>query len=173
MNRFRLWVLAGIVASALPLPAIAAVVVHSIGAAIEKNGLKIEPHYLTGVEMGGMQMSGMETDEVHLEADVHAIKGEAHGFPEGAWMPYLTIKYTLTKDGTSFKATGTLAAMTAKLGPHYANDVQMSGPGTYQLTYDISPPSPETMKLHTEPDIGVQPWWKPFSLHWSFIYPTL
>jgi len=166
MNRFRLWVLAGIVTSALPQPAIAVVAVHSIGAAIEKNGLKIEPHYLTGIEMGGMLM-----DEVHLEADVHATKGEPHGFPEGAWIPYLTIKYTLTKDGTSSKATGTLAAMIAKLGPHYAADVQMSGPGNYQLTYEISLPSPQAMKPHTDPDIGVPPWWKPFSLHWTFNYP--
>ena len=55
--------------------------------------------------------------------------------PEDAWIPYLTIHFTLTKQGTDFKETGMLAAMTAGDGPHYANNVAMDGPGTYDLTY--------------------------------------
>ena len=41
----------------------------------------------------------------------------------------------------AFKKSGILFPMTAKDGPHYANNVDMAGPGTYHLTYIISPPA--------------------------------
>jgi len=147
------------------------VVAHAIAPAITINGLVIQPNYLTGVEMSVMPMGGASADEIHLEADIHAAKGEAHGFPEGAWMPYLTIEYTLTKDGSPFKAMGKLMPMAAKVGPHYANDVTMAGPGTYHLTYRISPPSADVMVRHTDSDTGVPAWWKPFTEQWTFVYP--
>lgn len=152
-------------------PANAAVAAHAIAPPAQINGLKIQPNYLTGVEMSSMPMSAMSPDDIHLEADVHATKAEAHGFPDGAWMPYLTIKYTLTKDGSPFKVTGVLMPMVAKVGPHYANEVKMAGAGTYQLNYEISPPSLGVMVLHTDADTGVPDWWKPFTEHWSFKYP--
>ena len=152
-------------------PALAHVEVHSIGAPIDMNGLKIEPHYLTGVEMGAMP-TGAAKDEIHLEVDVHATKTEAHGFPEGAWMPYLTVKYVLTKTGSSFKTGGALRAMTAKPGPHYAANVEMAGPGTYDLSYEISPPPADALALHAGKEIGVPPWWQPFTVHWKFKYPV-
>ena len=65
----------------------------------------------------------MGKDAVHLECDVHATKDETHGFAEDAWIPYLTIRFTLTKEGVKFKKTGRLAPMTATDGPHYANNV--------------------------------------------------
>ena len=61
--------------------------------------------------------------------------GMGQTIPEDAWIPYLTINFTLTKQGSDFKKTGTLAAVAADDGPHYANNVAMDGPGTYDLTY--------------------------------------
>jgi periplasmic iron binding protein len=144
-----------------------------IGEPVVQNDLQIVPNYLVGIEMDRMP-PGMEmgADTIHLEADVHATKTEKHGFAEDAWIPYLTIRYTLTKDGGKFKKTGTLAPMTAGDGPHYANNVKMGGPGTYQLTYEISPPSANGFIRHVDKATGVPDWWKPMTLHWTFTYPS-
>ena len=144
-----------------------------IGEPVVEDDLQIVPNYLVGIEMDhmppGMQMG---PDTIHLEADVHATKNEKHGFPEDAWIPYLTIRYTLTKDGSEFKQTGKLAPMTARDGPHYANNVKMAGPGTYQLTYEILPPSSNGFIRHIDKATGVPEWWKPITLHWTFTYPS-
>jgi periplasmic iron binding protein len=155
------------------LPAIAHAEEFYIGEPVEQNDQQIVPNYLVGIEMDHMP-PGMEMgpNSIHLEADVHATKTEKHGFPEDAWIPYLTIRYTLTKDGSSFKKTGTLAPMTAGDGPHYANNVNMGGPGTYQLTYVIAPPSANGFVRHVDKATGVPDWWKPMTLHWTFPYPS-
>ncbi len=144
-----------------------------VGEPVVQSGMQIVPNYLTGVEMdrypSGMAMG---KDVVHLEADVHATKDEAHGFAEDAWIPYLTIKFMLTKPGTKFKASGQLWAMTAKDGPHYANNVAMAGPGTYKLTYVISPPSSNGFIRHIDAPSGVPGWWKPVTASWTFTYPS-
>jgi uncharacterized protein involved in high-affinity Fe2+ transport len=144
-----------------------------IGEPVVQNDLQIVPNYLVGIEMDRMP-PGMEmgADTIHLEADVHATKTEKHGFAEDAWIPYLTIRYTLTKEDSKFKKTGTLAPMTAGDGPHYANNVKMGGPGTYQLTYEISPPSANGFIRHVDKATGVPDWWKPMTLHWTFTYPS-
>ena len=38
--------------------------------------------------------------DIHLEADIHAVKGNKNGFGDGEWMPYLTINYTLVNADT-------------------------------------------------------------------------
>src|SRR6202012_488775 len=95
-----------------------------IGEPVVQSGMQIVPNYLTGIQMDRMPPGmSMDKDAVHFEVDVHATKDETHGFPEDAWIPYLTIHYTLTKQGSKFKAAGQLYPMTAKDGPHYANNV--------------------------------------------------
>lgn len=144
-----------------------------IGEPVVQSGMQIVPNYLTGIEMDrhplGMSMS---PDAVHLEADVHATKDETHGFLEDAWIPYLTIHYTLTKLGTKFKATGRLFPMTAGDGPHYANNVALAGPGSYKLTYVIDPPSSNGFIRHIDKASGVPDWWKPITASWTFDYPS-
>ncbi|MEI9994184.1 MAG: iron transporter [Rhizomicrobium sp.] len=144
-----------------------------VGEPVVADGLQIVPNYLVGIEMDRMPPGGaMGPNSVHLEADVHATADEKHGFSEDAWIPYLTIRYTLTKVGAKFKKTGTLAPMTAGDGPHYANNVVMDGPGTYQLTYEISPPSANGFIRHVDKATGVPAWWKPIRAHWTFAYPS-
>lgn len=148
---------------------------YYIGEPVEQEHLQIVPNYLLGIEMDKMPPGGMEMgpDTVHLEADVHATKDEPHGFAEDAWIPYLTINFTLTKQGDdSYKKTGALAAMTADDGPHYANNVKMDGPGTYDLTYEILPPSANGFIRHVDKATGVPDWWQPFQVHWTFTYPS-
>jgi periplasmic iron binding protein len=144
-----------------------------IGEPVVQSGMQIVPNYLTGIEMDHMPPGvAMGKAAVHIEADVHATKDETHGFAEDAWIPYLTIEYTLTKPGTAFKATGKLWPMTAKDGPHYANNVMMAGPGTYRLTYVIQPPSSNGFIRHVDTASGVPGWWKPVTASWTFAYPS-
>jgi uncharacterized protein involved in high-affinity Fe2+ transport len=144
-----------------------------IGEPVVQSGMQVVPNYLTGIQMDRMAPGmSMAKDAVHIEADVHATKDEKHGFTEDAWIPYLTIKYTLTKPGTAFKATGKLWPMTASDGPHYASNVKMAGPGTYKLTYVILPPSSNGFIRHVDAASGVPAWWKPITASWTFAYPS-
>ncbi len=160
-------------AGSVLLPALASAAEFYVGEPVEQDNLQIVPNYLTGIEMDRMP-KGMETgpDAIHLEADVHAAKDEKHGFAEDAWIPYLTIHFKLAKEGSNFKKTGTLAAMTADDGPHYANNVRMAGPGTYDLTYEILPPSTNGFIRHIDKATGVPDWWKTITAHWTFTYPS-
>ena len=155
--------------AALGRPALAAQEFY-VGEPVVKAGLQIVPNYLTGVEMN-KPVPGMEMgkDAIHLEADVHAAKDEAHSLAEDTWIPYLTIRYDLTKTGSAFHKSGTLAAMVAKDGLHYANGVRMAGPGTYRLTYVISPPA---LYRHVDAATGVPAWWAPIKADWTFQYPS-
>ena len=155
------------------LPGIARAAEFYVGEPIVQDDLQIVPNYLTGIKMDQMPKGmDMNSDAIHIEADVHATKDEKHGFAEDAWIPYLTINFTITKQGSSFKKTGTLAAMTAGDGPHYANNVAMDGPGTYELTYEILPPSSNGFIRHIDEATGVPEWWKPITAHWTFTYPS-
>jgi periplasmic iron binding protein len=144
-----------------------------VGEPVVKDGMQIVPNYLVGIQMDrhppGMAMA---KDAVHLEADVHATKDESHGFSEDAWIPYLTIKFSLAKNGTKFSRSGELYPMTAKDGPHYANNVEMAGPGTYRLTYTILPPSSHGFIRHIDAASGVPAWWAPITASWLFTYPS-
>jgi uncharacterized protein involved in high-affinity Fe2+ transport len=157
---------------------------YYVGDAVEKNNLVIEPNYLTGITMNKMPegMAMGSDDIIHLEVDVHAAKGEPHGFNEKEWMPYLTIVYSLEKiqpEGgvkadmptKPYHKSGRLVPMTANDGPHYANNVTLAGPGQYHLTYHFEPPSKLGFIRHVDTATGVPDWWPPFSLEWTFAYP--
>jgi periplasmic iron binding protein len=138
-----------------------------------RNGMQIVPAYLLGVEMEPMpKHSAMGADAIHLEADIHAMDDETHGFPEDAWIPYLTISYTIEKIGSSFKRSGELLPMIAKDGPHYANNIEMAGPGEYRVSYSFEPPSKAGFVRHVDAVTGVPEWWKPFSVDWTFTTPV-
>jgi hypothetical protein len=160
-------------AACLILPSVASAGEFYVGEPIVQDNMQIVPNYLTGIKMQPMPKGmDMGSDAIHIEADVHATKDEKHGFAEDAWIPYLTIHYKLSKQGSSFKKSGTLAAMTADDGPHYANNVNMDGPGTYELTYEILPPSSNGFIRHIDKASGVPEWWKPITAHWTFTYPS-
>src|SRR5262245_43322246 len=144
-----------------------------IGEPVLKNGMLIQPNYLTGIEMEPMpdhSTKGPKT--IHLEADIHAAASEAHGFSEGDWMPYIGVSYTIAKVDSPFRATGTLVAMTAKDGPHYANNLELPEAGQYRLTYHFEPPSKAGFVRHVDKETGVPKWWEPFDLEWTFTYPS-
>jgi periplasmic iron binding protein len=74
--------------------------------------------------------------------------------------------------GAKCKKTGTLLAMTAKDGPHYANNIALMGDGDYRLTYHFKPPSKAGFIRHVDKERRVPDWWHPFSESWTFHYPS-
>ena len=137
---------------------------------VNKNGMEIVAVYIQPVTMKPMLPGMMAQSDIHLEADIHALKNSNHGFPEGAWVPYLGITYNLTKKGSSWSKTGTLMPMAASDGPHYASNIKLDGPGKYHLVYHITPPPYNSFHRHTDKETGIAKWWVPFDLEWDFAY---
>ncbi|HET7588487.1 MAG TPA: iron transporter [Gammaproteobacteria bacterium] len=145
---------------------------HRIGGEpILKNGLIVSAVYLQPVHMAPM-LPGMDAGatDVHLEADIHADRDNPQGLSPGAWVPYLTITYHITKEGSDWGTFGRFMAMVANDGPHYGANVKLDGPGKYHLTYRILPPPYAGFFRHTDPETGVAEWWQPFSVSWDFVY---
>jgi uncharacterized protein involved in high-affinity Fe2+ transport len=145
---------------------------YYVGGPIHEHDMEIVANYLVGIEMAPMTAGmAMGADVIHLEADVHATADNVYGYPDGAWVAYLTVSYTLEKVGTDWKATGTLKPMEAKDGPHYADNIKMNGAGKYKVTYRFSPPETNGFYRHTDKETGIPEWWKPFTESFSFDYP--
>ena len=66
-----------------------------------QGGMEIGAVYLQPITMEpeGMMRKASDSD-IHLEADIHAVKNNPTGFAEGDWMPYLQVRYELTKAGS-------------------------------------------------------------------------
>ncbi len=167
---------------------------HPIGQAFEKNSMEIGAVYLQPVIMAPTLPAFPQHPDVHLETDVHALKGNPNGFGVGEWIPYLKVAYTLTKVNNKchtkpgkdygtrcaitldengqplWQATGSLMPMVASDGPHYGANVQLHGIGKYKLTFNYEPPSENGFFHHKDKATGVNPWWKPFSLSWYFTF---
>jgi periplasmic iron binding protein len=145
---------------------------YFVGGPVHQHDMEIVANYLVGVEMAPMLPGmAMGADVIHLEADVHATADNAYGYPDGAWVGYLTIGYTIEKSGTDWKSSGTLRPMQAKDGPHYADNVKMDGPGTYRVDYTFTPPEANGFLRHVDKETGVPTWWTPFSQTFTFDYP--
>jgi uncharacterized protein involved in high-affinity Fe2+ transport len=113
--------------------------------------------------------SGMEISAVYLEADIKATKGNANGFPEGEWVPYLVIHYELTKLDGGQVVKGDMMPMVANDGPHYGDNVRLMGPGRYKLTLTVSPPSENAhahFGRHVDKETGVGAWFKTFTVEY-------
>lgn len=137
----------------------------------EMNHMQIAAVYLQPIDMEprGTDLPASQAD-VHMEADIHAIRGNPNGFGAGEWIPYLTIKYTLKNLDTGKTKTGTFMPMVAADGPHYGSNLKMMGPGNYMITYTIEPPSKQGFGRHSDKDTGVGKWFKPFSVDFEFKY---
>jgi periplasmic iron binding protein len=146
---------------------------YPIGGPVHAHDMEIAASYLVGIEMAPMTADmAMGADTVHLETDVHATADNVWGFPDGAWIPYLKIDWTLSKAGSSWHASGHMLAMTAKDGPHYANNVSMNGPGRYTVVLTYTSPEANGFLHHVDKETGVPGWWAPFSETFTFDYPA-
>ncbi len=143
-----------------------------VGEAIERDGMSVAAAYLQDIDLAPELPTPEAPEVIHLEADIAATDNNPHGFEAGAWIPYLTISYTLVKEDSNWSSTGTFAPMTAQDGPHYAANVPLDGPGAYRVTYHIEPPSRAGFFRHTDDATGVPAWWAPFDVSWTFNYPS-
>ncbi len=145
---------------------------YFVGGPVQQHDMEIVANYLVGIEMAPITADMAHgADVIHLEADVHATADNVYGYPDGSWVPYLTIGYTIEKAGSDWRSTGTLRPMIAKDGPHYAENVKMCGPGEYKLTYRFESPEKQGFLRHVDQETGVPEWWKPFSQEFTFKYP--
>jgi uncharacterized protein involved in high-affinity Fe2+ transport len=120
----------------------------------------------------GMMRAAKDSD-VHLEADIKAMKDNKNGYAEGDWIGYLGVKYELTKAGESQALKGEFMPMVANDGPHYGDNVKLLGPGKYKLKLTITPPSENPQAhfgRHIDKETGVGPWFKTFSVEYEFTY---
>ena len=68
--------------------------------------MEVAAVYLQPIEMEpeGMMRKASESD-IHLEADIHALANNPNGFEEGAWVPYLAVKFEVSKIGSDYKVS--------------------------------------------------------------------
>lgn len=147
---------------------------YPIGTPQHRYGMEIVAVYLQPIAMEpeGMMRKAGESD-IHLEADIQATASNPNGFAEGAWIPYLIVKYELTKIGSAQKASGEFMPMVANDGPHYGENIKLFGPGKYHLKYSVFPPSFNQRAhfgRHTDRLTGVRPWFKPFDVEFDFTF---
>ena len=137
------------------------------------NNMEIGAVYLQPIKMepAGMMLDAAAAD-IHLEADIHATKGNKNGFAEGDWIPDLVVKYELEKVGGQ-KIAGDMMSMVASDGPHYGDNVKLAGPGKYKLKLSVFPQSFNKGAMfgrHTDKETGVGPWFQQFELNYEFSY---
>lgn len=169
MLPLRLFLLAATAAlAALP----AAAREYPIGKPIKQSGMEISTVYLQPIEMDppGMMRAAGDSD-VHLEADIKAIKDNHNGFADGEWVPSLAVRYQVVKVDSGEKIEGMMMPMVANDGPHYGDNVKLFGPGKYQLTVFVAPPGPEQhFGRHVDKETGVAAWFQPFQSQQNFTF---
>jgi uncharacterized protein involved in high-affinity Fe2+ transport len=147
---------------------------YPIGQPQQRDGMEIAAVYLQPIEMEpeGMMKKATESD-VHMEADIHALGDNPNGFAEGDWIPYLGVKYEISKQGSDQVLKGNFMPMVANDGPHYGDNIKLLGPGKYKVKYTISAPDANPSAhfgRHTDRLTGVRPWFKPFEVEYEFTY---
>ncbi|MDT3671971.1 MAG: iron transporter [Aromatoleum sp.] len=172
MTRYPLRALAAATLTALSFAANA--LEYPIGKPVQRGGMEVAAVYLQPIEMEpeGMMKKASETD-IHIEADIRALANNPNGFEEGSWIPYLTVKFEISKVGSDWKLDGEFMPMVASDGPHYGDNVKLSGPGKYKVKYTILPPGGNHSShfgRHTDRATGVRPWFKPFEVENEFTY---
>ncbi|MDA3043818.1 iron transporter [Campylobacter sp. JMF_01 NE2] len=143
-----------------------------IGEPVEMNGMEIAAVYLQPIDMEpkGIDLAPSLAD-IHLEADIHAIEGNANGFGEGEWIPYLKIGYELKNLDNGKIQKGNFMPMVASDGPHYGANVKMeNGVGNYELIFHIENPGANGFGRHADKATGVGKWWGAFDVKYTFAY---
>lgn len=172
MSRFSISVPAGIGFFML-LSGFSSAAEYPIGSPQINAGMEVSAVYLQPIQMDppGMMLPADKAD-IHLEADVRAMEGNSNGFAEGDWIPGLHIEYRIKNVTTGAEEAGSLEAMVANDGPHYGDNVKLSGAGRYQLTFTVHPGGHGEMTFgrHVDKETGVAAWPGAFTLSYDFLY---
>src|SRR3990172_3325894 len=91
---------------------------YPIGDEVEIEGLNVAAVYFQAVRMEPAEKAGLKLEEaeIHLEADIHALKDNQTGFGVGEWVPYMTVKYKLQNLDTGKEQDGTFMPMSESDG---------------------------------------------------------
>ncbi|NMM98529.1 MULTISPECIES: iron transporter [Bifidobacterium] len=119
--------------------------------------LNVAAVYFQPVDMepAGMGLSAAESN-LHLEADIHALKDNQLGYAEGDFIPKLTVDYVIQdKNDANNKQEGTFMEMNASDGPHYGANLKLDKDGEYTLTFKIHSPEENGWMLHVDKETGV------------------
>lgn len=147
---------------------------YPIGDEVQTGGLNIAAVYFQPVQMEPSEKAGLGLNEadIHIEADIHALKDNETGFGFGEWVPYMTVKYQLKNLDSGQEQQGTFMPMNASDGPHYGANIKMMGAGKYHLTFTIESPEKQGYLLHVDKETGVPGrfWKKPIEVSWDFNY---
>ena len=139
-----------------------------IGTPAVRDGLRIAAGYLPWpAPLDPPPGQGSEGDlGFHLQIDVDAVAGNPYGLDADDPVPYLRIAFAVNHAPTGRRHEGVLAPMLSRDGFHYGANVPLPASGTYTLSIELRPP--EGLARHTDARTGVQKWWNPFTLTWSF-----
>ncbi|MDR3130528.1 MAG: iron transporter [Treponema sp.] len=142
-----------------------------IGDDIELFPLNVAGVYFQPVDMlpVGGSLPASQSD-MHIEADISALEGNDLGYGAGDFIPYLTVRYEITKAGSGWKIEGTFMPMSASDGPHYGNNIKLDGAGTYNVKFIIQNPESLGYLLHVDQETGVPGrfWNQPLTAEWDF-----
>lgn len=157
--------------ASVPLAAQAAE--YPVGVPQVAGGMEVAAVYLQPIEMDppGMMRPAAQSD-VHLEADIHATADNRNGFAEGDWIPNLHVEYKVVNLDTGAEDVGSMEPMVASDGPHYGDNVRLTGPGRYRLELTVHPGGHGEMSFgrHVDKETGVAPWPEPFTLSYQFVF---
>jgi uncharacterized protein involved in high-affinity Fe2+ transport len=130
-------------------------------------GVYFQPVDMEPAGLGGLPASQAD---MHMEADISAAENDL-GFGVGDFVPYLTVKYVITKKGGK-TIEGNFMPMNASDGPHYGNNVKLDGPGEYEVSFIIDNPEKQGYLLHVDKKTGVPGrfWKAPLKATWVFKY---
>lgn len=145
-----------------------------IGTDQEVGPLNVAAVYFQPIDMepAGMGLSAAESN-LHLEADIHALKDNKLGYAEGDFIPKLTVDYVIAdKNDPSNKQEGTFMEMNASDGPHYGANIKLDKDGEYKLTFKIHSPAENGWMLHVDKETGVEGhfWTEPLEANFDWDY---
>ena len=142
-----------------------------LGDEIELFPLNVAGVYFQPVDMlpAGNNLPAAQAD-MHMEADIAALEGNGLGYGAGDFVPNLTVRYEITKGGSSWKIDGTFMPMNASDGPHYGANLKLDGAGTYHIKFIIQNPESQGYLLHIDQETGVPGrfWNQPLVAEWDF-----
>lgn len=133
--------------------------------------LQIAGVYFQPVDMEPAGMSGLPASksDIHLEADISAAEGNNLGYGVGDFVPSLTVRYSIVKQGGGKPIEGSFMPMSASDGPHYGANVKLDGAGTYSITFLVESPEKQGYLLHVDKKTGVPGrfWKEPLKASWT------
>lgn len=141
------------------------------------NHMLIAGVYFQSVDMEPAGRAGLSQSDsdVHIEADIHATRGNPYGFSAGDWVPYMTVEYKLENLSNGKSQSGTFMPMSASDGPHYGGNVKMTGYGNYRCTFTIYAPDKNGYLQHVDAETGIESrfWTQPVVVTYEFRYDGL